>query len=711
MFKGQSIQVSKLSNSVAELRFERGQDIVNKFDIKTVEELKAATVAILREPSVRGILVTSAKDTFIVGADIYEFASLFAKSAEAIAAFNSEQSSIFTAFEDLPVPIVTAINGLALGGGFEMALASDYRVLAAGASVGLPEVSLGLFPGFGGTVRLPRLIGAAAALQWIVSGKQHNADTALDAGAVDLVAPSSELRDAALARLESAILRGDWRARRAVRAGRIGVYDAIAVAELKASATKSSVHYPAAVAAIELVESGAGSSRDDALKLEAQAFGRIAKTPTAAALIQLFINDQLMKRKAKGYARVARKVNRAAVLGAGIMGGGIAYTSAARGIPILMKDIRQDALDLGKAEARKLLGRQVESGRMKPEKASGIDQSITPTLDYSDFSIVDAVIEAVVENIDVKKLVLAETETNVSDETVIASNTSSLSITDMATALRRPENFGGMHFFNPVPAMPLVEVIRGGRTSDGAAATIAAYAVAMGKTPVVVKDCSGFLVNRIFTPYVLAFLQLIRDGADFERVDQVMEEFGWPMGPAFLQDVIGMDTSSHVFDVIVASYPERMRLDFKDAVHLMAQSRRLGQKSGLGFYRYESNAKGRPTKMHDDDARSLIETVQPHGSKAFSTREIVDRLMLPMILEAAVCLEEGVVATAAEADMSLILGIGFPRHLGGPLKYADLMGLNDLVRKCDQYTALGPAYRVPSQLRASAQAGGRFHEA
>ncbi|HEY3653372.1 MAG TPA: fatty acid oxidation complex subunit alpha FadB [Steroidobacteraceae bacterium] len=671
MYSGQSIQLIRLSEGIAEVRFDRGQEAINKLDMRTVEELQAATVAIRGDSSVTGVLVASAKDVFIVGADIFEFSALFAKSVDAIAVFNAGQSAAFTAFEDLPVPIVTAISGLALGGGFEMALASDYRVMAAGAQVGLPEVSLGLFPGFGGTVRLPRLIGAAPALEWISFGKPQNAAAALAAGAVDAVVPPAQLREAALVLLKSAIAGRAWKARRDARAGAVAAFDGAAVATIRDGATKVARHYPAALAAVELIESSAPASRDAALALEAQAFARIAKTPTAAALIQLFINDQLMKKKAKGYARIARKVNRAAVLGAGIMGGGIAYTSAVRGTPVLMKDIAQAALDLGKSEARKLLDKQVESGRMQAEKAVAIDAAITPTLDYSGFAAVDAVIEAVAENINVKKIVLAEVEAAVPDGTVIASNTSSLSITGMATALRRPENFAGMHFFNPVPVMPLVEVIRGTKTSETAAATVAGYASAMGKMPIIVKDCPGFLVNRILTAYVVGFLRLIRDGADFEPVDRAMEEFGWPMGPAYLQDVIGMDTSSHVFDVIVAGYPQRMCLDFKDAVHLMSENGRLGQKSGLGFYRYETNTKGRPIKMHAAEAHSLIETVQPHGRKTFSDEEIVDRLMLPMILEAAVCLEEGVAGSVAEIDTSLILGVGFPRHLGGPLKYAD----------------------------------------
>jgi 3-hydroxyacyl-CoA dehydrogenase/enoyl-CoA hydratase/3-hydroxybutyryl-CoA epimerase/enoyl-CoA isomerase len=709
LFLGQSIQVQPLSGGIVELRFDRRNEAINKLDVRTVDELKAATAAICKHAWVKGVLVTSAKDTFIVGADIFEFTALFARPAQDIAAFTKGQSAAFTAFDDLPVPTVTAINGLALGGGFEMALASDCRVMADGAQVGLPEVSLGLFPGFGGCVRLPRLIGAAPAIEWIMSGRARKADEAKAAGAVDFIVPPADLREVALAQLHATIASGDWWARRASGHGKVAMIDTTAVAELKVNAAKTARHFPAALAAVELIERSAAASRDEALDLEAQAFGRIAKTPAASALVQLFINDQLLKKKGKAYARVARKVGRAGVLGAGIMGGGIAYTSAARGIPVIMKDIAQAALDLGKGEAKKLLHKQVVAGRMKPEKAEAIDASITPSLDYVNFETVDAVIEAVVEDMEVKKRVFAEIEAHVRPDTVLASNTSSLSIATMATDLVRPENFVGMHFFNPVPVMPLVEVIRGPKTSDAAVATIAGYVGAMGKTPVVVKDCPGFLVNRILNAYFVGFLKLIGNGADYEQVDRVMEGFGWPMGPAYLQDVVGMDTSNHVFDVIARGFPERMRLDVENAIQLMVRRCRYGQKNGQGFYRYEVSAKGRPIKLSAPDAHELINQIQPNGRIGFSDGEIVDRLMLPMVLEAAICLEEGIVETAAELDMSLILGIGFPRYLGGALKYADLMGLDTIIAKCARYAALGGAYQATERLQEMARTGSCFH--
>jgi 3-hydroxyacyl-CoA dehydrogenase/enoyl-CoA hydratase/3-hydroxybutyryl-CoA epimerase/enoyl-CoA isomerase len=348
---------------------------------------------------------------------------------------------------------------------------------------------------------------------------------------------------------------------------------------------------------------------------------------------------------------------------------------------------------------------------MKQDKADAILASIRPTLDYTGFDAVDIMTEAVIENINIKKAVLAEVEAQLPEQAVIATNTSSLLIEDLATALKRPQNFVGMHYFNPVPVMPLVEVIRGPKTSEEAVATAVAYANAMGKTPVVVKDCPGFLVNRIFTAYMLGFMRLVHDGADFEKVDQVMEAFGWPMGPAYLQDVIGMDTSHHVFDIIRAGYPERMNEDFKDALTLMAENKRYGQKNGLGFFRYEPDPKGKPKRLPAEDTRALLREVQPRGTRDFSDSEIEQRMMLPMIIDAAHCLESGVAEAAVEIDMSVILGIGFPRHLGGVLRYADLIGMREVVARCDRYAELGPLYAPTERMRAMAAGGEKFFQA
>jgi 3-hydroxyacyl-CoA dehydrogenase/enoyl-CoA hydratase/3-hydroxybutyryl-CoA epimerase/enoyl-CoA isomerase len=708
LFQGNSLWVELRDGGIAELCFAAEGQSVNKFDVRTVEELAAATQAIRERSGIRGVLVTSAKDAFIVGADIFEFTPLFSRPPAEIEAHIARQNAAFTGFDDLPVPTVAAINGLAFGGGLEMALSCDARVMSETTQIGLPEVSLGLFPGYGGTVRLPRLASIRVAIDWISTGKPQSAQVALAAGVVEKVAAPDTLRTAALEVLNSLIGSGEWRERRQRRHGPTAA-DAPACAEAREKLSKTVVHQPAALAAVDLMERAAGLSRDAALKLEHAAFAQIARTQAAASLIQLFINDQAIRKKAKEYGRIARKVRKAAIVGAGIMGGGIAYTSASRGIPVLMKDIQQGQLDAGMAEARKLLNKQVESGRLQAEKAATVLAGIHPTLEYSGIETADVVVEAVVEKMAVKKTVLDQIEGLVGPQTIIASNTSSLSISEMAGVLDRPENFVGMHFFNPVPLMPLVEVIRGNQTSAEAAATVAGYANALGKTAIVVKECPGFLVNRILITYLLGFLRALDAGADFLEIDRVMESFGWPMGPAYLSDVVGMDTLAHVVEVISTGFADRMKVTFPNTVQMLVQENRLGQKNGSGFYRYETDPKGRPRKSVDPKTAELIAGLRSSARRAFSDDEMRERLMLPMIIEAVHCLEEDIVESPGEVDMSLILGLGFPRHVGGPLKYADWLGMKHVVERCDAYAELGPLYTPTDGMRAAARSGGKFY--
>jgi len=714
MYQGQSIQVRKLEGDIAELCFDSKTDSVNKFDARTVNELREAVAAIQADGSVKGLVVTSGKDVFIVGADITEFGKSFQQPEEEIVKWSVEANKVFSSVEDLPFPSVTAINGIALGGGFEMSLSTDYRVMSTKAQVGLPETKLGIFPGFGGTVRLPRLIGADNAIEWIAGGTQQKPDAALKVHAVDAVVAPEKLKDAALKILALAQAGAyDWKKRRAQKTGalQLPMIESMMVftTSIGFVGAKAGKHFPAPVAAITAIQKAAGKKRDDALLIEAQAFAKIAKTQAADSLIGLFLNDQLIKKKGKAYAKIARPVKQAAVLGAGIMGGGIAYQSASRGTPIIMKDIADKALDLGMSEANKLLANQVTRGKMKPEKAGATLAEIRPTLNYGDFGHVDVVVEAVVENPKVKKAVLAEVETVARPDAVIASNTSSISIDELASGLKRPENFLGMHFFNPVHKMPLVEVIKGAKTSPEAVATIVGYATAMGKTPIVVNNCPGFLVNRILFPYFGGWSGLIRDGGDFVKIDKIAESFGWPMGPAYLQDVVGIDTSHHVGDVLAEGYPDRMARTFKTALDVMYDNKRYGQKNGIGFYKYETDPKGKPKKVLTEDSYKLIAEVQPNGTKDFSEEEIIDRLMIPMVIETARCLEENIVDTANEADMGLILGIGFPPHLGGALKYADIIGLKNLVAKCEKYASLGKLYEPTARMKEMAAKGETYY--
>lgn len=714
MFQGKSLRLAALPDGVFEVCFDRAGQSINKFDDQTVEELRHVIEILRFAPNLRGVLATSAKDVFIVGADITEFGEKFGKPSDQITEDVLRSNEVFIAFEDLSVPTVVAINGYALGGGLEFVLASSLRIIAEGAQVGVPEVKLGLFPGFGGTVRLARVAGAASACEWVAGGKPFDADSALEAGVVDAVVPAAQLREEALAWLSRAMDgQIDWRERqerkrRPVVAPESELRAAFAAAREKA--TKSAPpHQPAADAAIDMMERAAFVSRNAAVQLEARAFGKLARTQAARSMIQAFVNEQAVKKLARAVGGSGTPVKRAAVLGAGIMGGGIAFASARFGVPVRLKDLQQNALDQSVGEAVKQTARLVKTGRLPEARARQLVESITPQLDTEGFGEVDIVIEAIVENLDVKRRVLAELEPSLGPAAIIASNTSSLRIEDIASALRNPERLVGMHFFNPVPLMPLVEVVRGSKTSDIAVATAVAYARTMGKTAIVVKDCPGFLVNRVLTAYIRGFLQLVADGADFEKVDQAMEAFGWPMGPAYLEDVVGMDTGSHVNDIISAGYPHRMPPLQNDALRLMARWRRFGQKSGFGFYRYEPSSTGKPARGPAGDTRALLLEVQPRGPRDFAADEIVDRMMIPMVLEAARALHEGVVGTAAEVDLAMQLGLGFPAYAGGPLQYADWLGLEEVIARCERLASLGPAYIPDDMLRAKATRGQSFY--
>jgi 3-hydroxyacyl-CoA dehydrogenase / enoyl-CoA hydratase / 3-hydroxybutyryl-CoA epimerase / enoyl-CoA isomerase len=716
IYAGSSLKVNLLQDGIAEVVFD-AQGSVNKFDRQTVAELAEATKALKAKAEVKGVVVRSAKSTFIVGADITEFTSLFDMPDAEVLTWVAHTSQVFDHFEDLPFPTIAAVNGFALGGGCEMTLACDLRVADTTASIGLPEVKLGLMPGFGGTVRLPRLIGADNALEWMTTGRDRKAAKALAEGAVDAVVAPDKLVDAAISMLKDAIAgKFDWQARRAQKQAPLKLNKnesmmsfSTAKAMVFAQAGK---HYPAPHMMVDTIAKAAGLDRDGALKLENQGFATLAKSDAAKAQVGIFLADQLVKSKGKKQAKAATKtIKQTAVLGAGIMGGGIAYQSAVKGTPVIMKDINQAALDLGLKEAAKILGKGMERGKVDAKTMASTLNSIVPTLEYSAIKDVDLVIEAVVENPKVKGIVLAETEQHVGDDTVICSNTSTISINQLAKSLKNPARFCGMHFFNPVHKMPLVEIIRGEDTSEDTISTVVAATLAMGKTPIVVNDCPGFLVNRVLFPYFAGFSKLVMDGADFVAVDKVMEKvFGWPMGPAYLLDVVGMDTADHASSVMADGIPQRMQKIENDPVTLLYKANRLGQKNGKGFYNFSVDKRGRPAKAAAPEAYELF---TPHCAekREFDADEIIARVMVPMANEAIRCLEEGIVASAAEADMALLYGLGFPPFRGGIFRYIETLGLDKFVAMADKYAHLGAVYQITDGVRAMADAGKSYFSA
>jgi 3-hydroxyacyl-CoA dehydrogenase/enoyl-CoA hydratase/3-hydroxybutyryl-CoA epimerase/enoyl-CoA isomerase len=714
IYQSDALTVKRLDGDIAELNFDLQGDSVNKFDQATVESLTAALDALEAESGLSGLLITSGKPVFIVGADITEFTSTFGASAEEIKTVTRFNNANFNRLAKLPYPSCVAINGFAMGGGLEICLACDFRVMSTAAKIGLPETKLGILPAWGGTVRLPRIIGVDEAVMWMATGKEQGSDTALKVGAVDAVAAPEQLRDIALQTLQGAVDgKLDYAGRREAKSSPLPLNDTEAMMAFFTTRAmvgqQAGKNYPAPLKVVEVIEAARGMGLEEALAVEAEGFAELATTDVATALVGVFLSDQLLGKKAKDWEKKAsRKVERAAVLGAGIMGGGIAYQSAYKGVPIEMKDIAQEGLDLGLSEANKLLAKRVSRGRMSAEEMGEVLNSIDPTLAYENFDSVDIVVEAVVENPKVKQAVLAETEQHIREDAILASNTSTISITHLAEALQRPENFCGMHFFNPVHAMPLVEVIRGEKSSDEAIARTVAYANRMGKKAIVVKDCPGFLVNRVLAPYLGGFSALLRDGADFQAVDKVMERWGWPMGPAYLSDVVGIDTGVHAGQVMAEGFPDRMQLDFKTANEVMFENERYGQKNGKGFYDYIPDKRGKPQKTVSEETYQLLAPAVSERAE-FDKEEIIARMMLPMCSELARCLEEGIVGSPAEADLALLFGVGFPPFRGGVFRWVDTIGLQQLADWSGKYAQLGKAVDLTEGMQAMLANGKTYY--
>ena len=713
LFEGKSITCRMREEGIAEIRFDLEGESVNKLNRLTLSELDQAVAALEKEKTAKGLLLTSGKRAFIVGADINEFLPMFKEPEAETVAWVNQAQAIGSRLEDLPFPSVAAVGGFALGGGLEIAMCATYRVLSTAAVLGQPEVKLGLIPGFGGTVRLPRLIGVDNAIELIASGRDVKPEEALKLKLVQAVVAPDRLEEASLALLRQAMASERWKEHRRIKLEPVllnGIERLMAFTTSKAFVSaQAGRNYPAPIASVEVMEKSVAEGRDAALAIEAEAFARLGKTPEAENLVNIFHADQFLKKKTKTQSAEARPVKQAAVLGAGLMGGGIAYQSASRGVPVILKDVGPEPLQKGLEEAARLLGNQVERGRITRDEMAGALNAIRGTLSYGDFAEAELVVEAVVENAEVKKKVLAELESVVPKDAVIASNTSTISIDSLAGALKNPDRFCGMHFFNPVHRMPLVEVIRGAKSSPATIATVVGYALKLGKTPVVVADCPGFLVNRVLFPYMMACQMLVMEGAPIELVDRTMEKFGWPMGPIYLSDVIGIDTSVHAWGIMKAAAGEQAAHAGPSPNELLFQAGYLGQKNDKGYYQYVKDAKGRPKKTFDPAILEIIKPAIKGGSENISGEEIVERMMLPMVIEASRCLAEGIVDTATELDMSLVLALGFPPFRGGLLRYADRLGAADLVKSAEQYEKLGPLYHPTDQLKKQAEDGKGFY--
>jgi 3-hydroxyacyl-CoA dehydrogenase/enoyl-CoA hydratase/3-hydroxybutyryl-CoA epimerase len=651
---------------------------INVIDEAALDSLDQALGALEADSAVRGVVVRSGKaGSFIAGADVNAIAALSDPDAARIIVRRAH--AVFGRLAGLRVPTVAAIDGVCLGGGTELALACDSRVASEDprTQIGLPEVMLGILPGFGGTSRLPRLIGLPGALDLLLSGRALDGKRAERMGLVARATPSAWLVAAAerrvrdLMRLPAEERRDAYAPRDAMAwfLDRTPFGRALAFQQARASVrARTGGNYPAPLAILRVLELSAGQPLGRGLALEVDEVAHLATGAVCKNLIRIFLLSERAKKDAVVADASIRPapVARLALAGAGVMGGGIAELASRTGIEVRVRDIAPASLTRALVTVCSLID---ERGRKKRARAGERDNQmarVLPTLDLSGLGRADFAMEAVVEDLDVKRKVFAELEVRMRADAVLATNTSSLSVDALAAGLQHPQRFCGFHFFNPVHRMPLVEVVRGAATSDATLVTAVALARRLGKTPVVVADAPGFVVNRILMPYLREALHLLEEGYSLTDIDASMTRFGMPMGPFAVVDEVGLDVADKVAKVLARAFPATM--SEAPALGRLVAAGRLGKKNGLGFYRHR-----RRTRTADPAVITLLGFERER--KAPSLETLSERMVLAMINEAARCLGEGVVSDAGMLDVAMIFGTGFPPYRGGVLRWADTLGL------------------------------------
>lgn len=663
------------------------------------------------------ILLSGKEGNFIAGAKIEEIENITDPKDGAEKAAMGQ--AVFSKIAALPFPTIAVIDGACVGGGLELVLACDYRLArdSEKTRIGLPEVRLGIIPGFGGTQRLPRLIGIQRALDFILTGKLVDAPRAYRAGIVDRIIPKEfppqQLRRLSLGfaqETQNAAVREKIIARRN-RAnpqtvlleknvlGRKVLFDQAR----RRTLAETKGHYPAAELALEAVDKGFSKNITEGLKIEAELLGKAVVTNVSKNLVKVFYLTETVKKDSgvENYAGPTQEFTKIGVLGAGLMGGGIAQLMAHNNFTTRMKDINLAAVAKGMEAAAKVFNESVKRRRMTPKEMQNKMALISGAADYSGFKNADLVIEAIVEILEVKKKVFAEIDALLPPHSILASNTSSLPITEMARATKRPDKFAGLHFFNPVHRMPLIEVIRGADTSDATVASLVAFSKKIGKTPIVVmKDSAGFLVNRILGAYMAEAGRMLIEGANIEQLDSALVEFGMPMGPINLFDEVGIDVAAKVSHILEKAFGSRMAGE--GMLDKIVESGRLGKKNGKGFYVYEGK-----NKKIDPAIYALIPKIGKFDS---TSAEIQDRCVLQMVNEAARCLAEGVVRRPEDVDIGMIFGTGFPPFRGGLLRYADARGIDNIVGKLETLAGkYGERFKPADFLVQMKESGKKFY--
>ncbi len=696
---------------MARLTFDKPDAKANTLSLAVIAEFETMLAELKNRVDLKGLILRSGKPgMFIAGADLKELGSADPKRPEIIRGLIQRGLSIPATIESLPFPTAALIDGPCLGGGLEVALGFDLRLAGTHPKVeiGLPEVKIGLIPGWGGTQRLTRLIGPSQAAEMICTGESVRAQRAKELGIVFDVVPSDRLESEAQRLLADLHASGDWMRDRDRRRQPVGLTEdqlsfTFAVARAMVM-EKTKGQLPAPLAALDAIEKGCNRPLEEGLAFETEAMIPLVGSPISKALIAVFFMNQKIA-KDPGVADVSvqpSKVTRVGVLGAGIMGSGIAAAHVRKGLPTVILDANPQALEKGIQAIAASFKSLADKGRMKPEDLVAALARLGTAASIGSLADCDVVIEAIVENEQAKTELYRELEPLLKPDAILASNTSTISISRMSQVLQRPERFAGMHFFNPVERMPLVEVIRGEKTSDATVVTLVALAKQIGKSPIVVKDGPGFLVNRILFPYMNEALVLLEEGAEPRAVDQAATVFGMPMGPITLYDVVGLDTALFAGRVIQAAFPERTVIS--NLLEELVSLGRLGQKTAAGFYKYPKGLKG-----EDDPSLATILARHRRQTRTFTIEELQRRLFLPMVTEASRVLAESIVRDPVDLDMGLILGIGFPAWRGGLLRWVDATGVGQVVKWLQQFESLGPRYAITPELNRLASSGGTFH--
>jgi 3-hydroxyacyl-CoA dehydrogenase/enoyl-CoA hydratase/3-hydroxybutyryl-CoA epimerase len=673
---------------------------------------------LLADPACKGIVITSGRKEFIVGADIGMLANLRELPKEQILAGIHKISGAFRAMEKQKKPLVAAINGDALGGGLELALACHYRIVADDARVklGFPEVQLGLLPGAGGTQRAPRLMGAEEALRLMTLGKPIDPKKALQTGLVNEVAPADQLVARAKAALREGKVRPEqpWDRPGFTPPGARPGDDAWAQLFVAGTAMlrgQTYDNFPAPRAIMACVYHGLQLPIESGLKFEARKFLSLITSPVSRAMIRTmwFGRNRANKLEKRPRGVPKTEFKQVGILGAGLMGSGIAIVTAEAGIPCVLLDMTKEQAEKGKANAAAYWARQVEKRRLTPDKREELLARIRPTTDYAELAGSQLIIEAVFENRQVKAEVTAAAEAKAVESAVFGSNTSTLPITGLAEASKRPESFIGIHFFSPVEQMPLVEIIRGKRTNDRATAVAMDYVRAIRKTPIVVNDSRGFFTSRVFGTYTREGIEMLRTGIDPVVIEHVGRATGMPMGPLEVTDMVGIDTAHKISKATlkeVGAEALRARGDNPENLEIydwiVEQANRPGQKAGKGFYEYEGR---KPVRLW-----SGIYERYPKGKKEADPAELRRRLLHIQALETIRCLEDRVVTAPDDADVGSILGWGFAPWSGGLLSYVDMIGVPTFLAECEALAAkYGKRFQPPQLLRDMAAQGKKFY--